>query len=386
MDREFLNYLKSKNWFFGIRREETLFFYSAKYFNREELTKREYKSDFVETILYPAKNDFMIRVFNLEQAKTFHRESEKMVLQNPEIILKKIGEDERLWEGIGVLSEELKRQISADDFKSGSQTFKTLIEKYGLYGTNFFTTFSQGMALEKHKEERQDVPFLEALKKHDTWRNAVAFKEEKLGEVFFEFLTAWLKKEKLNIETQAVFSFLTAKETLSLIDGALRGQEAGEKIETRGKNGYLYLFLRDTECRDLVIEDKETITETAAFFAKLEKEEAVEATLKGQTAFMADNIITGEVVVIKDKEELEKTNPDLSGKILVAVQTTPHFIPYLKNAKAIITDEGGITCHAAIVAREFKIPCVVGVKKATQELTTGDRVEINTQEGVINKI
>jgi len=58
----------------------------------------------------------------------------------------------------------------------------------------------------------------------------------------------------------------------------------------------------------------------------------------------------------------------------------------MKKAVAIVTDEGGITCHAAIVSQELKIPCVVGTKSATQALSTGDLVEVDANNGVIKKL
>jgi pyruvate,water dikinase len=61
--------------------------------------------------------------------------------------------------------------------------------------------------------------------------------------------------------------------------------------------------------------------------------------------------------------------------------TSPDFIPILKKVSAIITDEGGITCHAAIVSRELKIPCIVGTKIATKVLKDGDVVEVDAQKG-----
>ena len=57
-----------------------------------------------------------------------------------------------------------------------------------------------------------------------------------------------------------------------------------------------------------------------------------------------------------------------------------------KKAGGIVTDEGGITSHAAIIAREFKIPCVVGTKIATQIIKTGDLVEVNADKGIVKII
>ena len=74
------------------------------------------------------------------------------------------------------------------------------------------------------------------------------------------------------------------------------------------------------------------------------------------------------------------------GDILVTHMTTPKFTPIIKKSKGIITDEGGITCHAAIVARELKIPCVVGVKSATKRLKDGVKVVLNGDTGEVEII
>ena len=72
-----------------------------------------------------------------------------------------------------------------------------------------------------------------------------------------------------------------------------------------------------------------------------------------------------------------------NGNILVASMTTPEYLPAMKKASAIITDEGGITCHAAIVAREMNKPCIIGTKIATQVLRDGDLVEVDADKGVV---
>ncbi|MBI4262339.1 hypothetical protein HY624_02330 [Candidatus Uhrbacteria bacterium] len=74
------------------------------------------------------------------------------------------------------------------------------------------------------------------------------------------------------------------------------------------------------------------------------------------------------------------------GTILVTGMTTPDFIPLMRVAAAIITDEGGMTCHAAIVARELGIPCVIGTKIATKVLQDGDMVEVDATGGIVRKI
>jgi phosphohistidine swiveling domain-containing protein len=71
------------------------------------------------------------------------------------------------------------------------------------------------------------------------------------------------------------------------------------------------------------------------------------------------------------------------GDILVTGMTRPEFVPLMQRASAIITDEGGITCHAAIIARELDKPCIIGTKIATQVLHDGDLVEVDADNGVV---
>ena len=74
------------------------------------------------------------------------------------------------------------------------------------------------------------------------------------------------------------------------------------------------------------------------------------------------------------------------GDILVTNMTTPDFVPIMKKVKAIITKEGGMTCHAAIISRELGVPCVVGTKVAMQVLKDGDLVEIDAGKGIVKII
>ncbi|MFA5107050.1 MAG: PEP-utilizing enzyme [Patescibacteria group bacterium] len=74
------------------------------------------------------------------------------------------------------------------------------------------------------------------------------------------------------------------------------------------------------------------------------------------------------------------------GEILLTYMTRPDFVPYMHKAGAIVTDEGGLTSHAAIIARELKIPCVVGTRVAMRVLKDGDLVEIDAANGLVRKI
>ncbi len=100
--------------------------------------------------------------------------------------------------------------------------------------------------------------------------------------------------------------------------------------------------------------------------------------LKGQVAFKGK--ATGSVKVIFNKKDAHKV---LVGDILVAPMTNPDYLPAMKLAAAFITDEGGVLCHAAIVARELQRPCIIGTKVATDVLQDGDRVEVDADLGIV---
>lgn len=74
------------------------------------------------------------------------------------------------------------------------------------------------------------------------------------------------------------------------------------------------------------------------------------------------------------------------GEVLVSTTTGPEMVVIMEKAAAIVTDEGGLMSHAAIVSREFGIPCVVGTKYATEVFKDGDEIEVNANNGVVRKI
>ncbi len=93
--------------------------------------------------------------------------------------------------------------------------------------------------------------------------------------------------------------------------------------------------------------------------------------------------ITGTVKVLYNVAEMSKVN---KGDIIVAQVTTPDFVPVMEKAAAFITDIGGITSHAAIIAREMKKPCIVGTEIATKVFKDGDLVEVDAEKGIVRKI
>lgn len=100
--------------------------------------------------------------------------------------------------------------------------------------------------------------------------------------------------------------------------------------------------------------------------------------IKGQCG--SSGVIRGKIRIIIYQHDFKKFK---KGEILVSGMTRPEFMPLMQKAKGIITDEGGITCHAAIISRELKIPCIIGTKIATQILKDGDEVELDADKGTV---
>lgn len=103
--------------------------------------------------------------------------------------------------------------------------------------------------------------------------------------------------------------------------------------------------------------------------------------IKGELAYPGKVRGTVRVILdIKDAQNFKKN------EILVTRMTDPNYITIMKMSKAIITDIGGITCHAAIVSRELRKPCLVGTQFATKIYKDGDMVEVDANKGIVKKI
>ncbi|GMU06590.1 phosphoenolpyruvate synthase [Corallococcus caeni] len=92
--------------------------------------------------------------------------------------------------------------------------------------------------------------------------------------------------------------------------------------------------------------------------------------------------VSGRVRVLHDAREDSRLE---AGEILVAPMTSPDWVPTLRRAAAVVTDSGGMTCHAAIVSRELRKPCVVGTRTATKVLRDGEEVTVDGAAGTVRE-
>ncbi len=91
-------------------------------------------------------------------------------------------------------------------------------------------------------------------------------------------------------------------------------------------------------------------------------------------------VASGRVRILLSPDEAAKLQ---AGEVLVAQMTSPDWVPTMRRAGALVTDGGGMTCHAAIVSRELGIPCIVGARTATQVLRDGEEVTVDGRQGKV---
>jgi phosphoenolpyruvate synthase/pyruvate phosphate dikinase len=103
--------------------------------------------------------------------------------------------------------------------------------------------------------------------------------------------------------------------------------------------------------------------------------------VSGTTAYPGK--VSGRVRILRDKMDVKKLK---AGEVLVTFGTTPDFLPAMIKASAYVTEQGGVTSHAAIVAREMKKPCVIGTRIATKVFRDGELVEVDANRGIVRKI
>ncbi len=175
------------------------------------------------------------------------------------------------------------------------------------------------------------------------------------------------RRKKIN---KNIITYLNYSE----LDDLFKNKLNISRIKNRNK-GALFAFIKN-DFR--VFTDKSTLN---LITENIIKKENGKSEIKGTGVSLG--MVTGKVMVLKSFRDLNKMK---KGNILVATMTRPEHIIALRKAKAIVTDEGGITCHAAIVSREFNIPCIIGTKIATKVLKDGDLVEVDANKGVVKII
>ena len=181
-------------------------------------------------------------------------------------------------------------------------------------------------------------------------------------------------EEVIQKTVETLYPSLKGKVRFILPDELWSGEVSQEgyikKLEER-EEGYLYY-------QKLYTGDIDTYLSQLGIVLSDGAEQEEEGLIKGQIAHKGK--VKGIVKIVASTEDMAKVG---EGDILVSVMTMPKYISAMQRAAAFVTDEGGITCHAAIVAREMGRPCIIGTRIATTVLKDGDMVDVDANNGVV---
>lgn len=206
---------------------------------------------------------------------------------------------------------------------------------------------------------------------------------------FFQMLTYWREYRKqinlmgihlmhyilFSIEQKTGIPYKYLKHlTFDEIPNILKGLITRDQMQKRYEEG---VVLSTIGGHSKLIEGKEA----NSIFDEMEKRikgQSMEKILAGRVA--CQGYAKGIARIVLGQEDFPKFK---EGEILVTGMTRPEFVPLMKKAAAIVTNEGGITCHAAIVSRELGKPCIIGTQKATHVIKDGDLIEVRANHGTV---
>ncbi|MBU4369272.1 hypothetical protein KKG58_00740 [Patescibacteria group bacterium] len=211
---------------------------------------------------------------------------------------------------------------------------------------------------------------------------------------WLDHLIYWTDMRKQGVARLAYFFNLLLKEiaernSLSINEIRCLTPEEIEKLIIAHKVDKKFLAQRKKACIFLYsnkVREKFFSLEGAAALA-FEKQVASQPIKRGKNEYKGMPVSPGKVI---GKVRLLKSVLEVAtlkrGEILVTGNTTPDFLPAMEKASAILTEKGGSTCHAAIVAREIKKPCVVGIRNLISVFKTGDKIEVDANKGLVKII
>ncbi len=372
------------------------------YVNGEKLISFSRKLKINKTNLSKLENDFWISVELLKNLLVFLPQTHPLAksIEDKLIdILKKKGIEESEMNGIliniskpekmnsPVLEEIDLRRIKNHNYSEVDldQALKKHLNKYSFlgyrepfskgYDFNFFkkkleeldlNNKKYGTIKNRFKFDKKEEEFMNLMKEFVYFRN---YRTEKLYEALFYLETLWNEIGKKFLVKENDLGYYLLSEIKDLFEKNIK---VSNKIIKERKLGHGFL-LHDNKIELLfgkkLIQKINSLNISAIHDIK---------ELKGMVA--CSGKIKGTVRIILKASEQSKVS---EGDILITTMTTPDFMPCMKKAVAFVTDEGGITCHAAIVAREWNKPCIIGTKIATKILKDGDLVEVDANKGIV---
>ncbi|MBC8500282.1 MAG: hypothetical protein ISS25_02610 [Nanoarchaeota archaeon] len=289
------------------------------------------------------------------------------------------------------------------DLQKHSDNFSWIPFDYGVatFDENYFKKELDKLmkvGTERMKEEVYELEnFKEITLKKQAEINEKYDVKEKYQKLFKVLrVAAYLMDYKKEVFTKVHVAVIPAQEKLAKIAGMeltdsqyilpnelyeflVEGKELDKKKIIERKNGSIF-WINNHE-NIIYYDEGPEVRENLGKFLETHDVAGSVSELKGMTAHPGK--IKGRARII---ESAHHTHELQEGEILITAMTSPDFMMAIKKASAIVTDEGGITCHAAIVSRELKIPCIVGTKNATKVFENDDIIEVDANKGIVRKI
>lgn len=178
----------------------------------------------------------------------------------------------------------------------------------------------------------------------------------------------------LELEEVSDVVYLFPDETISALRTGRPEKAELKRLVNERKKGYVAVGLIDEPAFTVCGHEAIDLTKTIPFQTVTEDTQQI----SGQAAFAG--IVEGMACVVHSLEELSKVT---EGSILVTHATNVNFVPVLRKVKGMVTEEGGILSHAAVISRELHIPAVIGTKVATQVIRDGDMIQIDSTKGQV---
>ncbi len=317
----------------------------------KEMAFKEEQKDFFDIIKIAIKNDnfFKSGAFN-EKAKTYLK---KYSWMNTFVLLP----IEPL--SLNELIEKVKKAIDEKSIETYYLQEKKKAENDEI----------SKKILQIVKEDKELLSAIEDIKKIGwvlTWSVENSLHTLADLQPFFKLIAKHLEVSYLH------WIHLTSNEIVQILEGKDNVEEM--KLKEREKG---YFFVMEKGIQKMAIGEKgKSLSEWVE--KNLNKVDENITELKGQSACSGHAKGSVRIALIaKDSYNLKE------GEILVCAMTSPDYVPAMKRASAIITDEGGLLSHAAIMSREFGKPCVIATKIATRVLKEGDFIEVDADKGII---
>ncbi len=326
-----------------------------------------------------------------EIKKHFSAEELSIIMMSPEMDL--VLQEQVDWEKLLKNQKNIKKKILKHAEKypwivashfTYEDVFETLMEKYSYDKKHL--KFKDIKTEKKELKKKQD----KILKKKPELKELVMF-VQRINLSRMEVKSCWAgtdfyiiplmneiaKRKKESIHELCKYYFI--KEVKELIEG--------KKISKNEK-------IRRKECLVMLWKNKKKKSysgDEAKEVAKRELKELYEIketdVIKGTIANLGKARGTARILNANDVEKTRELRKNFKkGEILITQMTQPNIMDIASRASALVTDEGGMLSHAAIISREMKIPCIVGTKVATKVLKDGDLVEVDANKGIVKKI